>query len=387
MQSHGYTTEFLGGGKVGLDGNLENEAGAARLPSMDFRRFHLVITNGFHALARAPTSHRDKTPVWHAVSDNRLELCRVRSLTHYGRVAQLVTFPTGERPLLAQYITPFNDKCGMNTHIGFHIVPPSPPPPAARGKRGLLWGKRYRYFAAAAGFQETVNLLLSKGFELHATCTTKCGKCKAKGPEVRALARKGGSRVRGPSNWPERCLMCECRLPAGVKNHGKVSPAQFSELLAQSAFLLGFGTPPLGPSPLEAMASGAAYLNPVVGEHRTSEFPKPVGPDAAYGVGGLGDCVGGVANSSLITPDGKDRTLGHWSTQHDALALYGPPYVYNVDTSQPETVLAAAEAAVGNRFDSFVPKEFRWESHRERVCSMLSEGHVCKPGALKDNAR
>ena len=51
-------------------------------------------------------------------------------------------------------------------------------------------------------------------------------------------------------------------IPPNVTNLGIVSQVTRNQLLAESLFLIGLGDPVLGATPFEAIASGAAYINP-----------------------------------------------------------------------------------------------------------------------------
>lgn len=131
-----------------------------------------------------------------------------------------------------------------------------------------------------------------------------------------------------------------CDLPEGVQFLGKMTGAQYQDFLQSNvSFALGVGYPLLSPSPLDAMASGVAFLNP--------KFPESF---SAYGV-------------LDVEPD-----VGNVTTQHDELARIVPePYLYNVDFQAPESVIAAARKSSRNRFASYVPSLLSIESTTARV--------------------
>ena len=58
--------------------------------------------------------------------------------------------------------------------------------------------------------------------------------------------------------------------------HGILTPPEFAKLMREMAFVIGAGAPPDGPSALEALANGAAFLNPIVRysrhPHRTASW-------------------------------------------------------------------------------------------------------------------
>ena len=110
------------------------------------------------------------------------------------------------------------------------------------------------------------------------------------------------------------------------------------------SFALGVGFPLGSPSPLDALASGAAFLNP--------KFPAAL----------PGDMTGrGVLHGPV--------------TQNDGLAeLSNAPHVVNVDFTTPSTVVDAAEASTRpeNRFASYVPDALEEANVHLRVCKALT---------------
>lgn len=125
-----------------------------------------------------------------------------------------------------------------------------------------------------------------------------------------------------------------------VVHHGMMTPSDFAQLLRQMAFLVGVGAVAVSPSPLEALANGASYLNP---RNRTT------GANAARWPGG-------------------DTSFRH---QHPILARLGAPYVYNYDIDDPRSLVAAAERATHYRFASFVPHAHRIETTLGAACANL----------------
>jgi hypothetical protein len=64
-------------------------------------------------------------------------------------------------------------------------------------------------------------------------------------------------------------------------------------------------------------------------------------------------------------------------TQHKALSRLGMPYVYNVNLTNHDGVVQAAEWASQYRFSSYVPAEFRVNSLVDRMCAMLEDDALC----------
>ena len=137
-----------------------------------------------------------------------------------------------------------------------------------------------------------------------------------------------------------------CNFPAGVNivQVGSLSPREFATYLRKMSFMLGFGGPGASPSPLEALAAGAAFLQPAT-LHKSE---------------GWKNCK---SRPGVVELD----------SQHPALATLGQPYVYNYDPGNVSTLVAAAESAYRHRFGSFVPFAHRIEGAAAHVCSALIE--------------
>ncbi|WOO85372.1 uncharacterized protein LOC62_07G008871 [Vanrija pseudolonga] len=96
-------------------------------------------------------------------------------------------------------------------------------------------------------------------------------------------------------------------LPPGIRNMGKLGPAEFDEALSNSRLLLGVGRPGLSPSPWRGLALGLPFLNP-----------------------------------------GDPAHKGPW--QHHTVAKLGPPYSYNTQkfnyTEFVNNIAAAMETPI-----------------------------------------
>jgi Glycosyltransferase family 18 len=167
--------------------------------------------------------------------------------------------------------------------------------------------------------------LMKDGFTLHSICHEK----------------------RGPSN---------CGLPPGVIMHTSMGPKEYVSFMNEVAFLIGFGDPIVSPSPLEGLAHGAAWLNPIRanGQNNSKAIHKA-----------LGDYPLHWENDSPI------------KTQHRPLSLLGMPYVYNIDLDNVTNVLEAANWAVQYRFSTYTPWEFRPNSMIDRVCALMEDESLC----------
>jgi hypothetical protein len=183
-----------------------------------------------------------------------------------------------------------------------------------KSRTGFLLSKKCDFHFAS------VAALIDAGFVMHTTCMENDGGPK---PMEEAL---GKSRV------------------SKLVHHQRMLPVEFSQLLREMAFLIGFDDPMLSPSPYEALAAGAAFLHL---DCVCQQEPRPC----------------------------KDRQM------HKNLAPLGFPYVYNykVTCDQNETgrnVVAAAELAYQNPFPMFVPHQHTVSSVVGQVCSNLIEADV-----------
>ena len=160
-----------------------------------------------------------------------------------------------------------------------------------RNRSGLVYGKHC--FESTPPF---VELLIQSGFQLHVTCKES--------------------------------------TPSSIINHGPLKPDEFILLLRKMAFVIGLGHPLDSPTPLEAIANGAAWLNP-----------------------------------SSISAYDDTKVVKIMHSQHQGLKVLGMPYVYNVDLANVTSVLLAAERAFKNRFHGFVSFWNREESVAAQVCS------------------
>lgn len=125
--------------------------------------------------------------------------------------------------------------------------------------------------------------------------------------------------------------------------HGRYNkPIDYvSKILQKVDMVIAFGEPTDSPTPLEALANGAAFIQPI--------FIK----------------------KGKITP------------MHKGLKRLGPPYVYNYDlthsnmTQITEEIIKNAELASANPFVPFIPADYRYDAVRSYVCSNIIEYDAC----------
>ena len=202
-----------------------------------------------------------------------------------------------------------------NTFLGFvsamppadapgELGTPAPAPALANGtgvRLGVVWGKRRSYFDG----REDLLAGLAAAF-----------------PELDLVAALAA----GEPDVP------------GVRNLGPLPPPAWRALLRSAAFLLGLGHPLGGPSALDALAAGAAYIDP----------------------------------AHLTPPD----RYPHFESQHPYLRRrVGPPRVCPVDLADRaavhECVRAALRAAGAGGRAPFVPPDFRAGPYLRRLVRVL----------------
>jgi len=195
-----------------------------------------------------------------------------------------------------------------------------------RPKQGLIVGRRNVFTDQAVAVMQA---LLDDGFALHSICTARS----------------------------------HCGLPAEVQIHSDLDPHKYAIFMKDMAFLIGFGHPIVSPSPLEGLAQGAAWLNPIESDNNYQDDPKQHELEEQ----------GNAARPWI--PRWRTGTSLH--TQHQPLSLLGMPYVYNYHLDNIPEVLQAARDAVQYRFDSYVPWEYRPSAMVARACAIVEDEAVC----------
>ena len=253
-------------------------------------------------------------PRWQASFTDHQVACRIRSLHWWGNWGAQgqdeggrVLDPRWWKAVdLRQILSPFPDH--TTTFLGFfpHSLVTLPrPATAARERQGFILGKQAGYFN---GKEHVVERLLTAGWRLYTTASH---------------LRHHDRLIRVPPQ----------------------NPVDFAQMLTNMSFVLGLGEPLMSPSPLEGLARGAAFINPI-------RIPE-------------------TAATVLQSPGRKP--IRHRQTQHNPMAFLGPPYVYTVDLQDPNAVLAAAENAHRHRFTSFVPWQYTMEAVEQQLCRSVME--------------
>ncbi|KAK3760854.1 hypothetical protein RRG08_034695 [Elysia crispata] len=141
-------------------------------------------------------------------------------------------------------------------------------------------------------------------------------------------------------------------VPEYVVNHGILSGLDLHELLQKTKVFVGLGFPYEGPAPLEAIANGAVFLNPL--------FTPP--------------------HSSKNTKFFKGKpTQREITSQHPYAEVFiGKPYVYTINISNKTEVEQALDViAQQTNFSSYVPYEYTEEGMLQRMKAYIENQKFC----------
>ncbi|XP_058479414.1 alpha-1,6-mannosylglycoprotein 6-beta-N-acetylglucosaminyltransferase A-like isoform X2 [Solea solea] len=140
------------------------------------------------------------------------------------------------------------------------------------------------------------------------------------------------------------------RIPRYVKNHGIVKGTELQMLLRQSKVFVGLSFPFEGPGPLEALANGCAFLNPV--------FDPPLSS----------------LNSHFFKWKPNTREV---TSQHPYVEAIGEPYVWMVDMFNTTQVERALTAILNQSIEPYLPYEFTSEGMLQRVNTLIEKQDFC----------
>ncbi|CAD5210627.1 unnamed protein product [Bursaphelenchus xylophilus] len=137
------------------------------------------------------------------------------------------------------------------------------------------------------------------------------------------------------------------------ENHGNLPAEKFHGLLRKAKVFLGLGFPIEGPAPLEAVANGAIYLNPIF---KTAKSRR---------------------NYTFFAEKPTFRKITSQNFYMDRFV--GRPYVINVDIEDEEDVRRAFKEAMNSSIEPTLSYEFTFLGMLERVSIIISKFDFCSP--------
>ncbi|KAL5494090.1 hypothetical protein EMCRGX_G015362 [Ephydatia muelleri] len=199
-----------------------------------------------------------------------------------------------------------------NSFLGFVVEKGSIDPSIERKNQAVLYGKDSNYVKGKESFVQTIGEIV----EIHSTFKTAA------------------------------------ESPANIVNHGLLTQPNLHKLLQQSKVFIGLSFPYDGPGPLEALANGCSFIQPVFKE-RVSSKNTPF--------------LGGK-------PTARDLT-----SQLPYLEQFvGEPYVYTVDISNGDAVRDAVRKILQRTdWTPFVSYEFSQEGMMVRLSAYIRYQNFC----------
>ena len=236
--------------------------------------------------------------------------CRVRLLDFFGTSRSQVPFGLASRQILTPY--PYasgNEFIGLvvKDHAGGNPIPWD-----LKDDAGLIWGKEPRYFDAPH-VREALSALADLNVTLYVSIN------------------------------PNSLQSSGIKLPSNVVNQGVTTRSKFLQLLRRLKFVLGLGDPILGPTALEAIANGLAFINPL-------REPFFVGSNT----------------DDLIT------------SQHPYVAqTIGEPYVYTIQLREPAEVRKAVLKALHTSLEPHALPDMTLAAVAERLVRNMRDKSAC----------
>uniref|UniRef100_A0AAV2KJG4 alpha-1,6-mannosyl-glycoprotein 6-beta-N-acetylglucosaminyltransferase n=1 Tax=Knipowitschia caucasica TaxID=637954 RepID=A0AAV2KJG4_KNICA len=140
------------------------------------------------------------------------------------------------------------------------------------------------------------------------------------------------------------------QVPAFVKNHGLLPQNELQQLLRKAKLFIGFGFPYEGPAPLEAIANGCIFLQPM--------FHPP--------------------HSSLNHDFFKGKpTSREVTSQHPYAEQYiGRPHVITIDFGNSTTFNETIREIMELNVEPYVPHEYTCEGMLERVHAYIQNQDI-----------
>lgn len=187
-------------------------------------------------------------------------------------------------------------------------------PPIMKKKEGpILDGERKAFVLCKNCWvqKEIITALVNANFELHFTCS-------------------------GYGYKKQLLDSCPEEYHTKIIDHGHLTPTDYGMMLRNMSVVIGLGEPRDSPTPYEALANGATFLNAI---NRNND---------------------GKAQASILQHLGEPYVINYNYTNDDVDKL-------------AQNILEAAERAIKHSFTSFIPYEHRYESVVSQICSNLIE--------------
>ncbi|CAM9243725.1 unnamed protein product [Ectocarpus fasciculatus] len=194
----------------------------------------------------------------------------------------------------------------QRTFLGYQVDPTRDETPlskpATKRRQGVIWGKtKDKLFG-----NRRLILALADMVELHSTVA------------------------------PEDAFI----MHDNIVYHGHLPPDEWNQLLHESKFIIGLGNPLLGPSAVDAVTAGCAYLNPL-----------------------------------FLRPEKKI-----YNSQHPFLAQHvGEPYVCSFEQHNAYAAVECARRALEQDLSPMIPQELTKEAHATRVRAIFEPLMVTSP--------
>ena len=357
-------------------------------PNESSQLYHRVIMDGFPD-AQFLKAALNPLPAQNNGDAKSAMLCRLRVFHFWGHwqpaaklknlLLQMAPQPTiDERSVLVPYMSSMNAPVPIFP-LSVATLPPSTN--ATRRRAVFVIGKRCSYEVLGAPGMSTLRRLCVCVFDFHPHARTNdlTSRCLALVllacyfltpfimreqylPKQHISCWRAGAEYTGKMYLALHRANFEihttnaCAPARGVRvkvvAHGILSPVRFALLLREMACVIGMGFPPDAPTPLEALANGAAFLNPILTMR-----------DQAT-----------VATRKATTLEQQEMI-----SQHRALQSLGAPYVYNFDPRNYSALVASAERAMRHRFASYIPLSHRLETTISAVCAnMIQHDALCQ---------
>ncbi|OCT63015.1 alpha-1,6-mannosylglycoprotein 6-beta-N-acetylglucosaminyltransferase B isoform X1 [Xenopus laevis] len=140
-------------------------------------------------------------------------------------------------------------------------------------------------------------------------------------------------------------------VPAFVKNHGLLPQQDLQQLLKKAKLFIGFGFPYEGPAPLEAVANGCVFLQPLFNPPHSS------------------------LNHEFFRGKPTSREV---SSQHPYMEMaIGKPQVLTVDYNNTLEFEAAIKAILRSKVEPYLPYEYTSEGMLQRLHAYIQHQEFC----------